>query len=49
MVESVEKEIHGLILSSDSFLAVKWPSLSTQAQSTGQRSSLLTAAMYKTL
>ena len=47
--ESVEKEIRGLILSSDSFLAGKWPSLSTEAQSSGQRPSLLAAAMYKTL
>ena len=49
MVESVEKEICGLIHSSDSFLAVKWPNLSIQAQSSGQRPSLLAAAMYKTL
>ena len=47
--ESVEKEISGLILSSDSFLAGKWPGFSTEAQSSGQRPSLLAAAMYKTL
>ena len=47
--ESVEKEISGLILSSDSFLAGKWPSFSTEAQSSGQMPSLLAAAMYKTL
>ena len=47
--ESVEKEISGLILSSDSFLAGKWPSFSTEAQSSGQKPSLLAAAMYKTL
>ena len=47
--ESVEKEISGLILSSDSFLAGKWPGFSTEAQSSGQRPLLLAAAMYKTL
>ena len=47
--ESVEKEISGLILSSDSFLAGKWPTFSTEAQSSGERPSLLAAAMYKTL
>ena len=47
--ESVEKEISGLILSSDSFLAGKWPAFSTEAQSSGQRPLLLAAAMYKTL
>ena len=39
----------GLILSSDPFLAGKWPSFSTEAQRSGQRPSLLAAAMYKTL
>ena len=43
------RKINGLILSSDSFLAGKWPSFSTKAQSSGQRTSLLAAAMYKTL
>ena len=33
IVESVGKEISGLILSSDSFPAGKWPSFSTEAQS----------------
>ena len=47
--ESVEKEISGLILSSDSFLAGKWPSFSTEAQRSGQRPLLLAAAIYKTL
>ena len=47
--ESVETEISGLILSSDSFLAGKWPSFSTEAQRSGQRPLLLAAAMYKTL
>ena len=45
---SVEKKIRGLILSSDTFLAGKWPSFSTEAQSSGQRPFLLAAAMYKT-
>ena len=45
--ESVDKEISGLILSSDSFLAGKWPSFSTEAQRSGQRPLLLAAAMYK--
>ena len=45
----MEKEISGLILSSDSFLAGKWPGFSTEAQSSGQMPSLLAAAMYKTL
>ena len=48
IVESVGKEISGLILSSDTFLAGKWPSFSTEAQSSGQRPFLLAAAMYKT-
>ena len=38
------KEISGLIISSDSFLAGNWPSFSTEAQSSGQRPSLLAAA-----
>ena len=45
----MEKEISGLILSSDSFLAGKWPGFSTEAQSSGQMPSLLAAAMYKAL
>ena len=49
ILESVKKEISGLILSSDSFLAAKWPSFSTEAQTSVQRPSLLAAAMYKTL
>ena len=48
-LESVEKEISGLIFSSDYFLDEKWPSFSTEAQSSGQRPLLLAAAMYKTL
>ena len=47
--ESVEKEISGLILSSDSFLAGKWPSFFTEAQNSGQRPSNLSAGMYKSL
>ena len=47
--DSVEKEIHGLILSSYCFLAGQWPDLSTEAQSSGLRPSLLAAAMYKSL
>ena len=42
--ESVEKKIRGLILSSDTFLVGKWPSFSTEAQSSGQKPSLLAAA-----
>ena len=45
----MEKEISGLIFSSDSFLDEKWPSFSTEAQSSGQRPSLIAAAMYKAL
>ena len=45
----MEKEISGLILSSGSFLAGKWPRFSTEAQSSVQRPSLLAAAMYKAL
>ena len=47
--ESVEKEISGLILSSDYFLSGKWPNFSTEAQRSGQRPSLIAAAMYKAL
>ena len=47
--ESVDKEISGLILSSDSFLAGKWPSFFTEAQNSGQRPSNLSAGMYKSL
>ena len=47
--ESVEKKISGLILSSDAFLAGKWLTFSTEAQNSGQRPSLLAAAMYKSL
>ena len=46
--ESVKKEIGGLILP-DSFPAGKWPSISTEAQRSGQRPLLLAAAMYKSL
>ena len=45
----MEKEISGLILSSDYFLSGKWPNFSTEAQSSGQRPSLIAAAMYKAL